>query len=81
MTASNATRPVRFELGLQQCDGLVDVGGRLAGAAVQELERRRRVLGAEVDVTRLERGEHDVAETAELPAATTGYPALSSACP
>ena len=56
---------LRFELGLQQGDGLGRRRGRLPGAAVQELQRRRRVLGGEVDVARLERAEDDVAEPAE----------------
>ena len=56
---------LRLERGVEGRGRGGRVGRRLAGAAVHELERGRRVLGEHVDLAGLERGEHDLA-VAEL---------------
>src|SRR5690606_26598526 len=53
------------EVALEELGGLGGVTGRLPLLLVQVLEHRRRVLGREVDVARLERPQDDVPESAE----------------
>ena len=65
----SATRPFGSSWVCSRATVSVGIGGGLAGAAVQELQRRRRVLGGEVDVARLERGVHEVADHRRDPAA------------